>query len=204
MFKYQEDDGFAILCLLLDSLDNDEDCNVFTQTGALTIRSSSSSSSGLAAALKICQEVSSDGLADVDADQNSAATHDHSDTKVKGDLQCVQSDTQEVARPASFCLQQWTGVTRGHTEKTECLGNNAGTIGLGVDRDTLVSLNPKNLTSRAYVEQCQMLQQRPQTLPELLQDLNLSKYLPVFEEQDVDLQVFLTLTDNDLHEIGIK
>lgn len=26
----------------------------------------------------------------------------------------------------------------------------------------------------------------------------------MFEEQDVDLQVFLSLTDNDLKEIGIK
>ena len=28
--------------------------------------------------------------------------------------------------------------------------------------------------------------------------------LDKFEEQDVDLQVFLSLTDNDLKEIGIK
>ncbi|XP_014784896.1 ankyrin repeat and SAM domain-containing protein 3 isoform X1 [Octopus bimaculoides] len=45
---------------------------------------------------------------------------------------------------------------------------------------------------------------KPQTLVELLQQLGLLKYLPVFEEQDVDLQVFLSLTDNDLKEIGIK
>ena len=41
-------------------------------------------------------------------------------------------------------------------------------------------------------------------LPAMLEQLGLTKYLPIFEEQDVDLQVFLSLTDNDLKEIGIK
>ncbi|XP_071959653.1 ankyrin repeat and SAM domain-containing protein 3-like [Antedon mediterranea] len=38
----------------------------------------------------------------------------------------------------------------------------------------------------------------------LLESLNLSKYYALFEEQDVDLRVFLTLSDTDLKEIGIK
>ena len=46
--------------------------------------------------------------------------------------------------------------------------------------------------------------QGPQTLEALLNELGLSKYLSTFEEQDVDLSVFLTLTDNDLKEVGIK
>lgn len=44
----------------------------------------------------------------------------------------------------------------------------------------------------------------PRDLASLLEQLGLSKYLPTFDEQDVDLQVFLSLTDNDLKEIGIK
>ncbi|XP_045208029.2 LOW QUALITY PROTEIN: ankyrin repeat and SAM domain-containing protein 3-like [Mercenaria mercenaria] len=44
----------------------------------------------------------------------------------------------------------------------------------------------------------------PLDLASLLEQLGLSKYLPTFDEQDVDLQVFLSLTDNDLKEIGIK
>lgn len=44
----------------------------------------------------------------------------------------------------------------------------------------------------------------PPDLPTMLDQLGLTKYLPIFEEQDVDLQVFLSLTDNDLKEIGIK
>ena len=41
-------------------------------------------------------------------------------------------------------------------------------------------------------------------LLQLLNTLALGKYLPVFEEQDVDLPVFYSLTDHDLKEIGIK
>ncbi|XP_005109444.1 uncharacterized protein LOC101860609 [Aplysia californica] len=44
----------------------------------------------------------------------------------------------------------------------------------------------------------------PRDLAQMLGELGLSKYLDKFEEQDVDLQVFLSLTDNDLKEIGIK
>lgn len=38
----------------------------------------------------------------------------------------------------------------------------------------------------------------------LLSEIGLAKYASVFEEQDVDFEMFLTLSDNDLKEIGIK
>lgn len=41
-------------------------------------------------------------------------------------------------------------------------------------------------------------------LKSLLEKIGLSKYYHVFEEQDIDLPIFLTLTDEDLKEIGIK
>ena len=41
-------------------------------------------------------------------------------------------------------------------------------------------------------------------LAAFLMELGLAKYIPVFSEQEVNLQVFLSLTDNDLKEIGIK
>ncbi|XP_076458051.1 ankyrin repeat and SAM domain-containing protein 3-like [Babylonia areolata] len=41
-------------------------------------------------------------------------------------------------------------------------------------------------------------------LAALLEQLGVGKYAALFAEQDVDLQVFLSLTDNDLKEIGIK
>lgn len=42
-----------------------------------------------------------------------------------------------------------------------------------------------------------------QDLAEFLEQIGFSKYLPVLEEQDIDLRIFLTLTENDLKEIGI-
>ena len=43
-----------------------------------------------------------------------------------------------------------------------------------------------------------------QDLSSFLTELGLTKYISVFEEQEVNLQVFLSLTDNDLKEVGIK
>ena len=45
---------------------------------------------------------------------------------------------------------------------------------------------------------------QPKDLASLLNELGLSKYLKVFDEQDVDLPMFLTLTESDLKEVGIK
>ncbi|RVE59640.1 hypothetical protein OJAV_G00190510 [Oryzias javanicus] len=43
----------------------------------------------------------------------------------------------------------------------------------------------------------------PKDLADFLEQIGFSKYLPVLEEQDIDLRIFLTLTENDLKEIGI-
>uniref|UniRef100_A0A8D0G6B3 SAM domain-containing protein n=1 Tax=Sphenodon punctatus TaxID=8508 RepID=A0A8D0G6B3_SPHPU len=43
----------------------------------------------------------------------------------------------------------------------------------------------------------------PQDLATFLEEIGCLKYLQVFEEQDVDLRIFLTLTESDLKEIGI-
>ncbi|XP_075993308.1 protein bicaudal C homolog 1 [Genypterus blacodes] len=40
-------------------------------------------------------------------------------------------------------------------------------------------------------------------LPELFSRLGLGKYTDVFQQQEIDLQTFLTLTDQDLKELGI-
>ncbi|KAM9331848.1 ankyrin repeat and SAM domain-containing protein 6 isoform 2-T2 [Pholidichthys leucotaenia] len=41
-------------------------------------------------------------------------------------------------------------------------------------------------------------------LSSILKKLSLEKYKPIFEEQEVDMEAFLTLTDGDLKELGIK
>ncbi|XP_014872369.1 ankyrin repeat and SAM domain-containing protein 3 isoform X2 [Poecilia latipinna] len=43
----------------------------------------------------------------------------------------------------------------------------------------------------------------PKDLAEFLEQINFSKYFRLLEEQDIDLRIFLTLTENDLKEIGI-
>ncbi|KAJ8248375.1 hypothetical protein GJAV_G00241350 [Gymnothorax javanicus] len=41
-------------------------------------------------------------------------------------------------------------------------------------------------------------------LPELFSKLGLGKYTDIFQQQEIDLQTFLTLTDSDLKELGIS
>ena len=41
------------------------------------------------------------------------------------------------------------------------------------------------------------------TVASFLQELKLTKYLSIFEEQDIDFSTLLTLTDSDLKEVGI-
>uniref|UniRef100_A0A6Q2XXN2 SAM domain-containing protein n=1 Tax=Esox lucius TaxID=8010 RepID=A0A6Q2XXN2_ESOLU len=41
-------------------------------------------------------------------------------------------------------------------------------------------------------------------LPELFSTMGLGKYTDVFQQQEIDLQTFLTLTDQDLKELGIS
>lgn len=57
---------------------------------------------------------------------------------------------------------------------------------------------------RLQQEQARQQQGQPGDLATLLDQIGLGKYFSEFEKEDVDLQVFLSLTDNDLKEIGIK
>lgn len=184
-----------------DSVENDDDCNGFSQTGALTIRSSSSSSSELTAAFKICHSVGAEGTngrtIGLEMVTDSVITVHPDLTHNKSSLCGVESlPTSSQTGPPVFLNCDTDAPATNNTP--------TAAAGLGVDRDALVTLNPRTLSRQARTEQLRMLHARPQNLAELLEELSLTKYLPIFEEQDVDLQVFLTLTDNDLHEIGIK
>eukprot|EP00054_Salpingoeca_dolichothecata_P014030 m.78664 g.78664 ORF g.78664 m.78664 type:complete len:615 (+) comp20781_c0_seq3:138-1982(+) len=44
----------------------------------------------------------------------------------------------------------------------------------------------------------------PQALQEFLKGLNLAKYIPVFEREEIDLATLLTMDEADLKDIGIK
>lgn len=43
----------------------------------------------------------------------------------------------------------------------------------------------------------------PNDLAEVLEEIGCTKYLKCFKEQDVDLRIFLTLTESDMKEIGV-
>lgn len=45
---------------------------------------------------------------------------------------------------------------------------------------------------------------QPTSLEELFESLNLSKYIESFIEQEIDLSTFVTMSDNDLRELGVN
>ncbi|XP_055619780.1 ankyrin repeat and SAM domain-containing protein 6-like [Toxorhynchites rutilus septentrionalis] len=42
------------------------------------------------------------------------------------------------------------------------------------------------------------------TVSNILKDINLSKYISIFNDEEIDFEVFLTLSETDLHDIGIQ
>ncbi|ESO88400.1 hypothetical protein LOTGIDRAFT_125983 [Lottia gigantea] len=146
----------------LDSSGGKEDSNAFSKTGAITIKSSSSSSGGLVAALGLSRD-------------NSLESDD-----------CPSKNKLDLKQTVNT---QYSSVYGGNysTNQTE---TNTGSI----DDRTFPQFPGQQIIPPNY----------PHDLSTLLENHGLSKYLPIFEEQDVDLTVFLSLTDNDLKEIGIK
>ncbi|XP_074519487.1 ankyrin repeat and SAM domain-containing protein 3 [Halichoeres trimaculatus] len=84
-------------------------------------------------------------------------------------------------------------VTKGHHSKGKGRhgGNDAAHSGGAVNCGMLSPVDPPP----SYTG--------PKDLAEFLEQIGFSKYLPLLEEQDIDLRIFLTLTENDLKEIGI-
>ncbi|XP_055015014.1 bicaudal C homolog 2 [Boleophthalmus pectinirostris] len=64
----------------------------------------------------------------------------------------------------------------------------------------------EGVCSSRWASTCSQRSPSPQMsddLPSLLSQLGLLKYIDVFEEQEIDYQTFLTLSDEDLKEVGI-
>lgn len=59
-------------------------------------------------------------------------------------------------------------------------------------------------TNRSSQIQASGIPSTKPTVANFLQELKLTKYIPIFEEQDVDFGTLLTLTDSDLKEVGIS
>ncbi|KAG2455699.1 WDR24 protein, partial [Polypterus senegalus] len=68
--------------------------------------------------------------------------------------------------------------------------------------DNVQAFNKTN--SEAYAPVAQLpAYTGPKDLAEFLDSIGLLKYLALLEDQDIDLRIFLTLTENDLKEVGI-
>uniref|UniRef100_A0A673YRL0 Ankyrin repeat and sterile alpha motif domain containing 3 n=1 Tax=Salmo trutta TaxID=8032 RepID=A0A673YRL0_SALTR len=72
----------------------------------------------------------------------------------------------------------------------------------GSSSETVQPGGPGNCGMRSPVGGCPNYA-GPKDLAEFLEQIGFSKYLPLLEEQDIDLRIFLTLTENDLKEVGI-
>ncbi|XP_048465359.1 ankyrin repeat and SAM domain-containing protein 3 [Rhincodon typus] len=82
-------------------------------------------------------------------------------------------------------------IRRGHSRSTE------STHSGGSDIYTIPG-SQTQIPNKVVVEY-----QGPKDLPEFLEQIGCLKYLHILEEQDVDLRIFLTLTEADLKEVGI-
>ena len=68
-----------------------------------------------------------------------------------------------------------------------------------------LSIGRANFTSKVLIEMIESSYPigTVDELKTMLKKLSLERYQPIFEEQEVDMEAFLTLTDNDLKELGI-
>ena len=210
-----------------DKPDHDNaDSNAFCVSGALTIISSGGSSS--------CNSSSGGGLKGILSRENSLSSNDEPrEVKFSPDIERVESPVQSsspgpVSHTAS--TQRYTtpspaAVHYGNESRTR--HHNHGPLTENSGKDPLnvppaqgfsIGYHPSvaPLTTADVVDNRGSIGDPALDVPPvnpsypftglkgLLQSQNLQKYYPKFEEQDVDLRVFLTLTDADLKEVGIK
>ncbi|XP_078519159.1 ankyrin repeat and SAM domain-containing protein 3 isoform X1 [Lissotriton helveticus] len=136
--------------------------NAFFTNDAVTIRSSSSSSEGLAKALGLSNEASLESNEDSDLAEEFGS----------------RKQAKNVTKGKNW-------HSDGHSSHASV---NSGTHG---PHHSLPGPEDPQYTG-------------PKDLTEFLDQIGCLKYLPVLESQDVDLRVFLTLTEADLKEVGIS
>uniref|UniRef100_A0A8D2MAB7 Ankyrin repeat and sterile alpha motif domain containing 3 n=1 Tax=Zonotrichia albicollis TaxID=44394 RepID=A0A8D2MAB7_ZONAL len=90
------------------------------------------------------------------------------------------------------------GTVRSSSSSSECLIRIPG-----VSSEGSLESNEVDFLFFAFKNVTKFLLSGLQDLATFLEEIGCLKYLQVFEEQDVDLRIFLTLTESDLKEIGI-
>lgn len=173
------------MCTCVDSsLDYDDEPDAFSKPDAVTVKSGSSSGSELMNALRLSRHNSSD----------SGHRSDEPSTASAPELPAYQLNSSLQAYPMR-------AVVRDSNSSAAVRGG-----GPAVDSNTnSKAVTTQDVSGGIAGESSDDLTAAPPTdLASVLQELGLSKYLDLLEAQDIDLQVFLTLTDNDLKEIGVK
>ncbi|XP_064651001.1 ankyrin repeat and SAM domain-containing protein 3-like [Lineus longissimus] len=201
-------------------VDDDID-DAFSKTGALTIKSSSSSSGGLVAALGIHKEESpesNDSSAPELPEKNTLDPIPAEERKPKAPM--VRSPNRHDRALRHQRSREWRRKDTRPNNHEVGSGDRSNQEVNHSSLQTLPSQQPPHQTSASsYPQRDRVTPSVPPglsplsnnhnlddlpTLDDLLTQLGLTKYIPLFQEQDVDLQVFMSLTDNDLKEVGVK
>ena len=66
-----------------------------------------------------------------------------------------------------------------------------------------IDQGPKMMNQYLNQYKNNIMNQKLLTISDLFQRLNLDKYTQIFHEQEIDLDTFLTMTDQDLRELGV-
>ncbi|XP_051878522.1 ankyrin repeat and SAM domain-containing protein 3 isoform X2 [Pristis pectinata] len=98
---------------------------------------------------------------------------------------------EDSDQPSRSCNRRQLRSRRGQARSSESSQSR--------DSETPITPNPRTLIPQEDGEKYQ----GPKDLPEFLEQIGCLKYLHILEEQDVDLRIFLTLTESDLKEVGI-
>ncbi|KAM8837509.1 ankyrin repeat and SAM domain-containing protein 3 isoform 3-T4 [Spinachia spinachia] len=106
---------------------------------------------------------------------------------------------------------KWEGSVESNEDSDQCKKSSSRRLNKGHHSKGKSRHGSNNASHSSGTGNCGKLSQGglppaytgPKDLAEFLEQIGFSKYLPVLEEQDIDLRIFLTLTENDLKEIGI-
>ncbi|XP_063046666.1 bicaudal C homolog 2 [Engraulis encrasicolus] len=103
------------------------------------------------------------------------------------------SSSPPYSSSATSCSMFGSSASRGHTDKCA--------------EGSLTCMNPFEVMSSAGRQGAGgasgLFPEPDDDLPELLSQLGLGKYIDTFQEQEIDFQTFLTLSDEDLKEVGV-
>ncbi|XP_006825079.1 LOW QUALITY PROTEIN: ankyrin repeat and SAM domain-containing protein 6-like [Saccoglossus kowalevskii] len=117
-----------------------------------------------------------------------------------GGLNSSNSSTTSSSLTPSRPNQHFSGTSQSSTTLTPSASPDPrGYLGSTISSSTFSSSShkQKNTSSSSGISE-------DDELSLLMKKLSLEKYTPIFEEQEVDMEAFLTLTDDDLKELGIS